>query len=585
MGAEQKIWEYYEELAKKSGTNSKGNETGYSIWWIYRYFKADLQGLNQITQAFLDMTSPLSLNDTVLPARFDIHDFLVEPAPNPEQEQAIRTALAKPVSFIQGPPGTGKSRTILNIMSCIVNGLGRTVAMVSANNAAVDVISGTINGYGTYAGPAGALVQNRANLNESFAALGSISQKLKEYNETHTDFSFKAGKDEELGVRVVKNVSFADFSRRHKAITSTIHSLKKLFAEGPGLQYDYVIMDESSQVTPVLGLIAMTSARHLILVGDRHQLPPIVSDDDVNEANRAFPSVPDLYQVKDDSNLNMPSILTMCLKRFKDVNARVMLKEHYRCHPGIIEFCNANVYGGDLRINTGGSSGIDTLRYKVPIKVIWYQGYYCEPVDLGKDEQTDITKRNGKQITVFVEEELPNLICRIMNPNDTMDSFSVLSPFRGVLTELADKIDATLTEAERNVLTVTVNEPEKDDGEEGRFSFRTLTVYKSQGREYDVIYLLPAEDQNWERPWSQGKNLINVAVSRAKEELRIIVSTALMSEGMQMALSGAKKAIPETSPCPENFRYVQKLIDYTKIANDSDSDYNRSRADWDPKGK
>ena len=32
----------------------------------------------------------------------------------------------------------------------------------------------------------------------------------------------------------------------------------------------------------------------------------------------------------------------------------------------------------------------------------------------------------------------------------------------------------------------------------------TLTVHRSQGQEFDAVYLLPVEDGNWEWPWFAG---------------------------------------------------------------------------------
>ncbi len=584
MREEQKrIWEYFTEMALRAGTQSNGKTASYSVAWMYQFYQDDYTRLNEITRAFLGDTDPALLPDTPL-GGLHINDYLVEPNPNAEQEKAIQIALTKPVSFIQGPPGTGKSRTILNIMSCIVNGLQGSVAMVSANNAAVEVIAEKINGYkNPENGIAHSVLNNRAALHDRYAELGNFSKKIPAFNEKHPDMAIETAENS-YGVKVGSNISFARFSGRFKAITSTIHSLKKLFSDGPNLQFDYVIIDESSQVNPMLGIIAMTSAKHLVLVGDQYQLPPIISYEDARELENLFPTVSDPYLVMQDVNGNMPGILSMCMKRFRDVNAYVMLKEHFRCHPGIIEFCNCNVYHKALRIKTVYGPLNDTLDYKVPIKVRWYQGDYCEKVNISENDKSDITKRNGKQETIFVREELPGLIMRLMDEHDTMDSFSVLSPFTGVLKCLSKKIEESLTPTQRSLITVKFNEPNDNEDDDSRIPFTTLTVYKSQGREYDVIYLLPAEDLSWERPWSQGRNLVNVAVSRAKEELRIIVSTSLMSELMQKTLTGAKTPIPEVPNPPENFRFVQKLIDYVKIANESDADYKNEKNVWDPDG-
>ena len=581
-----RTWEYYTALAENMGTDSTGCETAFSFAWIYRYYSDNRYQLNELVKVFLGYEEINAVHLGIVPA-ININDYLVEPGPNPDQAAAIEMSLREPVTFIQGPPGTGKSRTILNLMSCIVNGLNATVLMASANNAAVEVISEKIEEYNNAGvhGNGSHTDQNRQNLYDTFARLGN-QKMVKKFNETHDDYTFRYRKNNQLGVSVVHNVSFADFSQDYKAIISTLHSMKKLFNEGPNLQYDYIIIDESSQVNPLLGLIALSSARHIIIVGDEEQLPPIIKTERFERITDEYGiDVPDNLLICDDAYGKAPSFLDMCLRRFlkNGESNKVFLREHYRCHPAIIEFCNRNVYDNRLRVLTGT---VDTSDIKVPIKVLWYQGDYCERVYLNEDNTGDTSKRNGKQVEIFVREELPVLIRRMQSPEtNTMDSFSILSPFRGVLQELGNRISEYL--CDRNLLddiNVSVNGHSTSAMDDDDNEIPILSVFKSQGREYDVVYLLPGEDANWDRPWSQGRNLINVAVSRAKEELRIICSTTLMSEPMQRALLGCEEVIPDSQRRTENFRYVQKLIDYIKIANDSRSEYILSRNEWDPQG-
>lgn len=577
------MWDYYAEIACELGKTRRETQSNFSVWWIYKYYQSHPDQFNELARAFVHNERGLYLVEDI-----ECENFYVEDNPNPEQQQAIRTALCEKVSFIQGPPGTGKSMTILNLMSVITAGLGKTVLMASANNAAVGVIAEKIARYAQLEEDGELITRNRRLLSATYAELGN-QRKISEFVARHPEYRFKHEKDEELGVSVEKNVSFSQFSRNYKAITSTLHSMKKLFTEGPNLQYDYVIIDEASQVNTILGLIALTSAKHLIIVGDEEQLPPVIKLEKISEVTRRYRNhIPADFLIKEnEATGNPPSFLDMCQKTFlkDDRSNKVLLKAHYRCHPGIIEFCNRNVYNHQLRVCT---NPVDTAEYKVPIKVLWYQGDYCEKVDIDESEAVEVSKRNGKQVKIFMEEEFPVLLDRMMNPEtNTMDSFCVLAPFRGILLELGKNISHALVEREiREDIAVEVNgELIEGDESDSNQSFPLLSVHKSQGREYDVVYFLPVEDANWEKPWYQGKSLINVAVSRCKEELRIITSTSLMSSHMQQALTGSEYFIADTEPHPENFRFVQKLIDYVKIANESKDEYEANKAVWDPQGK
>jgi superfamily I DNA and/or RNA helicase len=46
-------------------------------------------------------------------------------------------------------------------------------------------------------------------------------------------------------------------------------------------KFDIVIIDEASQATITLALLAMIKARKRVLVGDHYQLPPVLKSDQI----------------------------------------------------------------------------------------------------------------------------------------------------------------------------------------------------------------------------------------------------------------------------------------------------------------
>jgi hypothetical protein len=73
---------------------------------------------------------------------------LLEVVPlNEEQRQAVRQALANPLTVITGPPGTGKSQ-VETAMLINAAWQGKTVLFASKNNKAVDVVDARVNGLG-----------------------------------------------------------------------------------------------------------------------------------------------------------------------------------------------------------------------------------------------------------------------------------------------------------------------------------------------------------------------------------------------------------------------------------------------------
>lgn len=126
---------------------------------------------------------------------------------------------------------------------------------------------------------------------------------------------------------------FDDFLKRYPIIGSSTHSIVNSIEKGAIL--DYVIIDEASQQDIVPGILALGCARNLIIVGDRKQLPHI-------PANLGIASPAQFY------DCDKYSLLDSCIGVFNDSIPLTLLKEHYRCHPKIIQFCNQQFYDNQL---------------------------------------------------------------------------------------------------------------------------------------------------------------------------------------------------------------------------------------------
>lgn len=554
------IFDYYKETAKvlggiadADGTYSK--QAAYSLYWFF--CENEVDGVNPLTRSFLDDSGnrrELTFGET-LPKKLEEY-FLENALPNESQKRAIETALTNAISFIQGPPGTGKTATILNLVSCIT-ALNKTVAVVSGNNSAIQNIEDKVAEYRPQD-------PNKWRVHESLAKLGNADKRKAFNDEGRYPEKFKMKKMPCGDIEISRegSIQAVDFLKKYPIITSTIHSLKKCFADGATYQYDYVIVDESSQVDCIAGIVAMSAAKHLVLIGDDEQLPPVVDTGRLSRIQTDFLSIPEHYMLKENR-----SFLGLCMKIFREhrtggYRVDVLLNEHYRCHPGIIEFCNRHVYNNKLTIKTGGYDKTNQM----PITVWWFEGNYCERCYCNNGSR--ISKRNRKQVKIFIEKEWRRLAGRLTGKNPP--SVCILTPFLGQLEELER---ALRQYNEENGINLRVffsgqedvrKESEDEDAEQ---AVPMLTVHKSQGREFDIVYFLPVEDGDWEYPWSQHKRLVNVAVSRAKKELRIIASAQIMSEPLQRSLTGvyiepSAGREHNSDVNEEDQRYTQQLLDY-----------------------
>lgn len=96
-----------------------------------------------------------------------------------------------------------------------------------------------------------------------------------------------------------------------------------------------MIIDEASLQDIVPGILALGCAKNLIVVGDNRQLAHI-------------PVELGLQAPADAYDCERYSLLDSCIGVFKEALPRTLLKEHYRCHPRIIQFCNQQFYDNAL---------------------------------------------------------------------------------------------------------------------------------------------------------------------------------------------------------------------------------------------
>jgi very-short-patch-repair endonuclease/RecA/RadA recombinase len=258
---------------------------------------------------------------------------------------------------------------------------------------------------------------------------------------------------------------FKNFIQEYPVILSTTHSLRS--CTDKSTLFDYVIMDEASQIDIVAGALALSCAKRAVIVGDLKQLPNVVTDEVKEKTDTIF----DTVDLKSSYNYAVNSMLSAITGLFAKA-PRTLLREHYRCHPKIIEFCNQKFYQGQLITLTQDNTSQNPLTIYKTVK--------------GNHARGTV---NQRQIDVIKEEVLPKL-----NGND--DAIGIVSPYRSQV----DQIDQQV---------------ESDE-------IMVDTVHKYQGREKDMIVLSTVVNEI--NPFVDNPNLLNVAVSRAVNKLVVVIS-------------------------------------------------------------
>lgn len=262
-------------------------------------------------------------------------------------------------------------------------------------------------------------------------------------------------------------VHSVDFMKDYPIVFSTTYSIKECM--NPDYKYDYIIMDEASQVDLITGTLALSCAKNAVIVGDRKQLPNVIT----NENRREIEELTMKYRIADSYNFLKECFLTSVINSIKNV-PQVLLKEHYRCHPKIIQFSNKKFYNDELIILTENRNEKDVLKVYVTVDGNHARGHF-----------------NQRQIEVIRDEVLPEL-----NEKVSLNQIGIVSPYNAQKDGLMDlKIDDEI---------------------------KIDTVHKYQGREKDAIVITTVDNEISE--FVDDPKLLNVAVTRAKKYLRLVVS-------------------------------------------------------------
>ena len=252
-----------------------------------------------------------------------------------------------------------------------------------------------------------------------------------------------------------------ELMKQYPVVLSTTFSARTAV---PDMIYDYLIMDEASQVSIETGALALTCAKNAVIVGDTLQLPNVVTDEDKLKLDTIFKE----YKVSEGYNCAEYSFLQSVCAVIPNIK-QTLLREHYRCHPKIINFCNQRFYGGNLLIMTEDNDETNVLTAIKTTPGHHTRGHY-----------------NQREIDVVKEEIMPHL--------QEETDIGIITPYNQQVNEFNHQIP----------------------------SIETATIHKYQGREKDTIIMSVVDDEITE--FSDDSNLLNVAISRAKKHFCLVVS-------------------------------------------------------------
>lgn len=272
------------------------------------------------------------------------------------------------------------------------------------------------------------------------------------------------------------------FMRIFPVVATTCISANKLGEPKP--YFDLVIIDEASQCNNAVSLVPIIRGSNLMLVGDPQQLSPVILLDEKDNA-----TLREKYHVAEEYDYRLNSIYKTFLA-CDSVSDEILLRFHYRCHKQIIQFNNLKYYNQRLEILSAVESEHPLLYVDVPAM---------------QEFQKNTAPEEAEQIIDFILKNKDRKI-------------GIITPFVN----------------QKNYINQLLRENHLEHVACG-------TVHAFQGDEKDIIlFSLALTDGTGAKTYQWLKNnkeLINVAVSRAREQL-VILSNQEVLDRLHSASQG-----------------------------------------------
>lgn len=293
---------------------------------------------------------------------------------------------------------------------------------------------------------------------------------------------------------------------------SDVDIFEKSSSRDSGVPFDLVIFDEASQIRVLDGLVSMAFGKQIIVVGDKHQLPP----------TDFFLSFADTDLDADDFGTS-ESLLNEFEGVFEEDKTHVMLLSHYRSEtPDLIRFSNDWFYS-----NEPGQPGTGRLEMYPPARIagIGRRLHYVPNATYSETAGERNNPVEAREVVKLVELHVSE------NPDKSLGIVTMNIPqmelIDGLLQSAPAKVRAFCADESkfflRNLETV--------QGDEMDRIIVSLTYGKNPAGHFNASVLGPLTK-------SGGERRLNVAITRSRSGM-VVVSSLKASD---LADSGAQSS-------------------------------------------
>lgn len=293
--------------------------------------------------------------------------------------------------------------------------------------------------------------------------------------------------------------------------------------------FDTVIIDEVSKATPPELLLPMLKGKQIILVGDHHQLPPLLGDDTLEETMAQILQNNPTFEGKQElAQLLKESLFERLFKQLPATNKQ-MLAIQYRMHEQIMQSI-APFYADEAGGLQCGLSDSDALRDHYLQTSYFTRANHLVWLDTPTTSEFE-EQRMPNGTSRFNEGELTTIANLLRETNEAVAT----AKQAGLLPQDSQKSVGVISfygeQVKRltRLVTQELNLP--------HLLIRTGTVDKFQGMEMDIVVVSMVRNahKGGDVGFAKDYRRLNVALSRARQLLVLVGSSDMFTNKARQA--------------------------------------------------